>query len=168
MSVHRPYVISAHPALRLAGLVMVIAGLLGVHGLTGPGGFGMDRDRDAAMTVRTLPSAVISASSLAVASSGVATTAIVVQTQDGPLADQARRMGETLSGLGRGGMALDIAMMMCAAVLGAALIAVPGFLRAGRATPVVWSLPRRRPRPIRYRDRDPGPPFLTELSVQRC
>lgn len=163
MSVHRRCVISAPPALRLAGLVMVIAGLLGMHGLTGPGGSGMDRD--AAMMVGT---PVMSASSLAMASSGVATTAIVIQTQDGPLADQARQMGETLSGFGRGGMVLDIALMMCVAVLGAALIAVLGFLRAGRATPVVWSLPRRRPRPVRCRGRDPDSPFLIELSVQRC
>ena len=162
MSVHQPHVISAPVALRVAGLVMVLAGLFGMHGLTSP-------SKSMGMAMGTAQSAAMSAPDMAVAASGVVLTATGAQTLAGPLADQAHQMTETLSGSGsgHGGMAMNIAMM-CLAVLGAALIAVLRFLRRGRAAPVVWSLPRRRPRPVRFRGRDPDPPSLIKLSVQRC
>ena len=168
MSVHQPRVISAPVALRLSGLVMVLAGLFGMHGLTSPG-LGPGMDMGMAMGMGTAPSAAMSASDMGVAASGVALTGTGAKTLVGPLADQAHQMTETLplTGSEPGGMAMNIAML-CLAVIGAALIAVLGFLRRRRAAPVVWSLPRRRPRPVRYRGRDPDPPSLIKLSVQRC
>ena len=166
MRVHHPRVISAPVALRLSGLVMVLAGLFGMHGLTSPG-MGTGMGTGMSMAIGTAPSAAMSASDMGVAASGVALTGTGAQTLVGPLADRAHQMTETLSGSGPGGMAMNIAMM-CLAVIGAALIAALRFLRRGRAASVVWSLPRRRPRPVRYRGRDPDPPSLIKLSVQRC
>ena len=63
--------------------------------------------------------------------------------------------------------AMDMAMAACLAVLAVALIAVLGFLRTSRVRLVLWVLPRRARAPG-HAGRDPHPPSLIDLSIQRC
>ena len=83
----------------------------------------------------------------------------------GPWAgNQAGDLFEAAIGSGDDGMAMGA---MCLAILGAALLALLRLFRRAREAPVVWSLPRRM-RAIVPRGRDPDPPSLIRLSIQRC
>lgn len=78
--------------------------------------------------------------------------------------NQAKELLEASTGSGHGGMAMGA---MCLAILGAALLALLRLLHRARVAPVVWSLPRCT-RVIVPRGRDPDPPSLIKLSIQRC
>lgn len=156
-----PVPTSAQRALRLAGLVMVLAGLFGMHGISGRGsGHGA-----AGMSMLTAPPALMAASSMSMETSDFAAIPTGLVSDAELLAgNQAEDLLEVATGSGHGGMAMGA---MCLAILGAALLALLRLLQRARVAPVVWS----RPRPARAivpRGRDPDPPSLIKLSIQRC
>lgn len=146
----------AHPALRLAGLLAVLAGLFGMHGLSGHGAAGM--------SMQTAPPALMP-SSMSLDASDIAATHLDVVSDAGPLAgNRAQDALAIVTGSGHGDMAM---VAMCLAILGAAMLAMLRLLNRARVAPVVWSLPRPV-RAILPRGRDPDPPCLIKLSIQRC
>ncbi|WP_146207223.1 DUF6153 family protein [Nocardioides silvaticus] len=150
-----------HPALRLAGLLVVLAGLFGMHGLSGQTG-GHDA---AGMSMQTASPALMPASSMGMDASDLAAIPTGIVSDAGLTAgNQAEDLLEVATGSGHGGMAVGA---MCLAILGAALLALLRLLQRIRVAPVVWSLPRRT-RAIVPRGRDPDPPSLIKLSIQRC
>ena len=165
---------SAHPALRLAGLIVVLTGLFGMHGLSGQSsslGSGLSSGHGAAgMSMQTAPPALMAGSSMSTDASDLAaiTTGIVsdagllVGNQAGDLLKAATGSGH---GTDRGVMAMGA---MCLAILGAALLALVRLLQRARVAAVVWSQPRRPARAVIPRGRDPDPPSLIKLSIQRC
>lgn len=76
----------------------------------------------------------------------------------------AEDLREAATGSGDGGMAMGA---WCLAILGAALLALLRRLQRARIAPMVWALPRPT-RTIVPRGRDPDPPSLIKLSIQRC
>lgn len=158
-----PVPASAHYALRLAGLIVVLAGLFGMHGLSGlSSGHGA-----AGMNVQTkAPQALMAASSMSMDVSELAAIPTGIVSDAGLLAgNQAEDLLEAATGSGHGGMAMGA---MCLAILGAAVLALLRLLDRARVAPVVWSLPRRPAGAIVPRGRDPDPPSLIKLSIQRC
>jgi hypothetical protein len=152
--------------LRLAGLIVVLAGLFGMHGLSGQSG-GLSGGHGAAgMSMQTTDSPALMAASsmsmdvsdLAAIPSGIVSDAVLLA------GNQAEDLLEVASGSGHGGMAMGA---VCLAILGAALLALLRLLQRARVAPVVWTLPRPA-RAIVPRGRDPDPPSLIKLSIQRC
>lgn len=174
-----PPATAARPALRLAGLLVVLAGLLGMHGLSGQSsglgnglGNGLAAGHGAAsMSMQTTPtasSAVVAASSMRMDASDLAVIPPGIASDAGWLVGHgAQDLLESANGFGQGdsgGMAMAA---MCLAILGAALLALLLLLHRARVAPVTWSLPRRASA-IVPRGRDPDPPSLIRLSIQRC
>jgi hypothetical protein len=175
-----PVPTSARQALRLAALIVVLAGVFGMHGLSGQAsalgsgqGSGVSGGHGAAgMSMATIPPALMAAStasSMSMDSSGLAAISIGTVSDLGLFASNVAedlREGAPGSGHGTdsGGMAMGA---MCLAILGAALLALLRLLRQARGAPEVWSLPRPA-RAIVPRGRDPDPPCLIKLSIQRC
>lgn len=141
----------ARPALRLAGLLVVLAGLFGMHGLGSHGAAGMDAAARAGMSepaVVGLAADHHPAPMVGAVRDGAAAVASVAAAAHHP--------------------AMDMAMAgACLAVLAVALIALLSFLRTDRVRPVLWVLPRRARAPG-HAGRDPDPPSLIDLSIQRC
>lgn len=141
------------PGLRLVGLLVVVAGLFGMHGLAGHGVDAMD----------VVPGTLSASSSMA--GSEMQTGSPPVAGHQGLVAiEQADPLGA--GGPGHGGMDMGIAMM-CVAILGAALLARMSLLRGERP----WRVVRARPHQTRvmsYSGRGPASPSLMELSIQRC
>jgi len=156
-----PVAASVHTALRLTGLLVVLAGLFGMHGLSGQtGGHGAE-----GMSMQTASPGLMPASSTGMDASDLAVIATGIVSDAGLTAgNQAEDLLEVVTGSGHGGIAMGV---MCLAILGAALLALLRVLRRVRLAPMVWSLPRRT-RAIIPRGRDPDPPSLIELSIQRC
>lgn len=156
-----PVAASAHPALRLAGLLVVLAGLFGMHGLSGQNsGHGA-----AGMSMQTAPPALKAASSMGMDVSDLAANPTDIVSHAGLLAgNRAEDLLEVATGSGHDGMAMGA---MCLAILGVALLTLLRLLHRARVAPVVWSLPRPA-RAIVPRGRDPDPPSLIKLSIQRC
>lgn len=156
-----PVPTSAQHVLRLAGLIVVLAGLFGMHGLSGQsGGHGA-----AGMNMQTTDSQALMASAMSMDASDVAAISTGIVSDAGLLAgSQAEDLLEAATGSGHGGMAMGA---MCLAILGAALLALLRLLQRARVAPVVWTLPRPA-RAIVPRGRDPDPPSLIKLSIQRC
>ena len=145
------------PVPRFAGLLLVLAGLFGMHGLSGHGAAGM--------SMQTAAQTTMSASSMRMDVSDLATLPSGVLSDAGLMAGaRAEDLLEPVTGSGHGGMAMGV---MCLVVLGAALLALLRLLHRARVAPVVWSLPRRT-RAVFPRGRDPDPPSLIKLSIQRC
>jgi hypothetical protein len=136
---------TARNALRLGGLLIVLAGLFGMHGLDSHGVAGMET---AASTVMAGPAAA-AADHVA----GVQEVASVM-TAAGVFAPGHQGMGT--------GMAV-----LCLAVLAVALVALLRLLRASRVSPVLWMLERPARAPG-HPGRGPDPPSLVNLSIQRC
>ncbi|MEQ7845743.1 DUF6153 family protein [Nocardioides kribbensis] len=165
MSLPMPVATSAHRALRLAGLLMVLAGVLGMHGLTGASSC----HGSAGMSMQAASTAPMAASLMSMEASDLATTSSGVVSDAGRWAGA--RAEEVLKGaagsahsIDGGGMAMGV---MCLAILGAALLALMQHFRRARVAPVLWSLPRPA-NAIIPRGRDPDPPSLIKLSIQRC
>lgn len=160
-----PIPTSAQHVLRLAGLIVVLAGLFGMHGLSGLSG----SHGAAGMTMQTTDSQALMASAMSMDASDLAAipTGIV---SDAVLSagNQAEDLLEAATGSGHGSDSGGMAMgAMCLAILGAALLALLRLLQRARVAPVVWTLPRPA-RAIVPRGRDPDPPSLIKLSIQRC
>lgn len=165
VSLPEPVPTSAHRALRLAGLLVVLAGLFGMHGLSGQSSGPSGGHGTAGMSMQTAPPALMAASSMSMDASNVAAIPTGIVSDAGLLSgDQAGDLLEAATGSVDGGMAMGA---MCLAVLGAALLALLRLFHRARVAPVVWSLPRRI-RAIVPRGRDPDPPSLIRLSIQRC
>jgi len=162
-----PVPTSAHPALRLAGLLVVLAGLFGMHGLSGLSS-GLSSGHGAAgMNMQTTDSqALMAASAMSMdASDDLAAIPTGIVSDAGLwVGNQAEDLLEAATGSGHGGMAMGA---MCLAILGAALLALLRLLQRARVAQGVWSLPRPA-RAIVPRGRDPDPPSLIRLSILRC
>lgn len=161
-----PVASSAHRARRLAGLIVVLAGLLGMHGLSGQSSVLSSGHGAAGMNIQTPASpALMAAPSMSMDASDLSATPLGVVSNVGLTAgNQAEDLLEAATRSGHGGMAMGA---MCLAILGAVLLALLRLLQRARVAPVVWSLPRPA-RAIVPRGRDPDPPSLIKLSIQRC
>ena len=144
--------VPASSALRLVGLLVVVAGLFGMHGLASHGVDGMDVLPGTALTAQSTAPSVLAGDAPAVVGHGLHNAAI------DPSLEPSRS--------GRGGLDMGIAML-CVAILGAALLGLVWLLRAERPSAFVWARPHRQP-VIVQTGRGPGPPSLVELSIQRC
>ena len=169
-----PVPTSAQHVLRLAGLILVLAGLFGMHGLSGQssglsGGLSGGHGAAGMNTQTTASPALMAASAMSMDASDLAAIPTGIVADAGLLAgNQAEDLLEVATGSGRGTDSGGMAMgAMCLAILGAALLALLRLLRRAPVAPVVWSLPRPA-RAIVPRGRDPDPPSLIKLSIQRC
>lgn len=149
--------LSATPAcsaLRFVGLLVVVGGLFGMHGLASHGVEGMDVVSGTARTSQ----------SMAGPGMGIDVPPLLVDRQEVAPIDPSLSWGSSESG--QGGMDVTIAMM-CVAILGAALITLLRQLRVERSVPAVWARPHQAP-VMSPASRGLAPPSLIELSIQRC
>lgn len=151
---------AAHRALRLAGLIVVLAGLLGMHGLSGLSIGHGSTESSMPTSVAATPVAQPSgdAFDLGAATSTAASHAGLL------IGHQAETLIEGEAGLGHSAMAMGA---MCLFILGAALLVILWLLQRARVLPVAWSLTRDIP-VVAPQGRDPDPPCLIELSINRC
>jgi len=155
MRTRQPLTTPARTALRLVGLLVVLVGLFGMHGLANHGVGGMD-----------MPHAVIAEESTAMAGSTFDLLSAGLPHQVLPLVERAYRAAELGSGPGHKGMGMNMAGL-CVAILAIGLVALLLLLRGGRAPRASWSL-QRLMFAVTPLGRDPAPPSLTALSIQRC
>ena len=139
---------TARRAVWLGALGIVLAGLFGMHGLDSHGMPGMGAAHAAmAGPEMAVPGGHEVMSSSAAHEEGSATTAVPVTS---------------------GHPAMDVGMeLTCMAILAVALLVLLRQLRGRRARLVLWMLSR----PVRapaFMGRDPDPPSLIALSIQRC
>lgn len=161
-----PVPTSTQHVLRLAGLIVVLAGLFGMHGLSGQSS-GLSGSHGAAgMNMQTTGSqALMAASAMSMDASDLVAIPTGIVSDAGLLAgNQAGDLLDAATGSGHGGMAMGA---MCLAILGAALLTLLRPLQRARVAQGVWTLPRPA-RAIVPRGRDPDPPSLIKLSIQRC
>lgn len=165
-----PVPTSAQHVLRLAGMIVVLAGLFGMHGLSGQssglsgghGAAGMTTQTTASPALMAASAMSMDASDLAAIPTGIVSDAVLLA------GNQAEDLLEAATGSGHGTDSGGMAMgAMCVAILGASLLALLRLLQRARVAPVVWTLPRPA-RAIVPRGRDPDPPSLIKLSIQRC
>ncbi|MCW2761598.1 MAG: hypothetical protein JWR85_1799 [Marmoricola sp.] len=145
-------------ALRLGGLLVVLAGLFGMHGLDNHGGAGIDAMSHAAMGV---PAAGVAPVHVAIPGADQVSAAIAVVASDA-----GDRVAALTGSTGHPGMDMGAAGMCMAVLVLSLLIFIMGRY-ANRSRPVLWLLAR----PVRspwVRGRDPDPPSLFRLSIQRC
>ena len=133
-------------------MLVVLTGVLGMHGLDNHGAAGM----------HTTPHAGMAESVAAVAAtSHDAITEVAALAVDGPVVLASATVAP-------GGLAMDVGMAtMCLAILAVALVALLRLLLTGTIRGVLWRIAR----PVRapaYAGRDSDPPSLINLSIQRC
>lgn len=140
-------------ALWLGGMLVVLGGLFGMHGLDNHGGAGMDSVAHAAMasSPMTVAAGPVSAAGRGLAGDIAHDTVLMAAVVTDASGDADLGMGAT---------------GMCMAVLGLSLLVLL-LIRARRLSPLVW-LGARPARAPRARGRDPDPPSLILLSIQRC
>lgn len=144
-------------ALRLAGLLAVLAGLFGMHGLASHGGAGME----------SMPHGVIAATSEVTAPAVAATPAHAVDALASGL-DTGHGVAAALIGpVIPDGIDLDMAGL-CIALLAMGLGALVWLRRIGHGALVLWVQPRVTTATTVSGLRHPAPPSLTLLSIQRC
>lgn len=156
MSTGRARLMSARPGLRLAGLILVLAGLFGMHGLGGHEAAAMGSASQAGMA--ELPMSAAAADAGVTAGLGHQIEQVGTQSAPGP---------DAVGASGPGGMGMGMTAM-CVAILAAGLIALVRFLLGGRVRSVLWMLARQARAVLRQPGRDPDPPSLIALSIQRC
>lgn len=142
-------------ALWLGGLLVVLSGLFGMHGLDNHGRAGMDAMAKAAMTVPAQAAATGHEAMIGTAHEA-ASIAVVATEVVGAMTDATGHHG---MGMGATGM--------CMAVLVLSLYLLILRLYASRVRPLLW-LVARSPVSTLVRGRDPDPPSLFRLSIQRC
>ena len=151
--------VSALPGLRLAGLVLVLAGLFGMHGLGGHDAVAMGSlPEDGMAGMAEMPMGAARADAGVMAEPG---------HQIGQVSTPSAPETDAVNASGPGGMGMGMTAM-CVAILAAALIALVRFLLGGRVRPLLWMLARRAQAVLQHRGRDPDPPSLIALSIQRC
>jgi len=136
-------------ALWLGGLLVLLGGLFGMHGLDNHGDAGVDTIAHATM-----------------AGPAEHSTAAGHEAVAGTVARAAAVTVAVTGAFGHAGMAMGAAGM-CVAVLVLALIALLLREHAGRLRPLLC-LAARPARAPGGRGRDPDPPSLIRLSIQRC
>ena len=136
-------------ALWLGGLLVVLGGLFGMHGLDNHGGAGLDTVAHATMAVPASHGT----------GAGHAAMTDTLHEAEAVLAAATDAAGHSGMDMGAAGM--------CMAVLVLTLIALILRLYANRARPLLWLVARNAWAP-RGRGRDPDPPSLLRLSIQRC
>lgn len=134
-------------ALWLGGLLVLLGGLFGMHGLDNHGDAGLDSVVNATMTGSTGHAGAV---------------AYEVMTETAPEVAPVTTTGAT----GRSGMDMGVAGM-CMAILMLGLIALLLRIRANRLQPPLWLVARHAGAPG-ARGRDPDTPSLIQLSIQRC
>lgn len=140
--------ISVRRGLRPAALILVLAGLFGMHGLDGHDAVAIRGAHQA--TMGEMP--------------------VGPTTTDPVLGGHGQPDIEAVSASGAGGMDMGMGMAMCVGILAGALIALR-LLLGGRVRPVLWVLARqaRQARAVlEHPGRGPDPPSLVALSIQRC
>ena len=141
---------TARRALWLGGLLVILGGMFGMHGLDTHGVAGMDSHAHSAVSVV------------------VAAPADAGHDGSSPAADPAQPV---LAGLGdatTGHPAMDAGVAgACMAILAVALSLLLRLLRSGRVRPLPWVSARPARAPA-VTGRDPDPPSLIRLSIQRC
>lgn len=139
---------TARRALWVGGMLVILAGLFGMHGLDSHGTAGM-----ASMTEASMPESVTGVAGAA--------DAMVTPVQDvsPAVSTEAVVTAHPLMGMGMAGM--------CLAILAVALIALLRLLLTTKTRPVVWLVARPARAPASSA-RDSDPPFLIKLSIQRC
>lgn len=156
---------AARPALRLVGLLVVVAGLFGMHGLAGHG-LHLDHDVPSGSgPALAAPYHADAVTHLAAAAAGsgheaMAMAAPAVGLDSTDPAPTGLGMGMT-TGMGMG------SATMCVAILGVALLLILRRTHRERSFAPTngWPDPRRT---IVHPGRPPAPPSLTLLSVRRC
>ena len=143
-------------ALWLAGLLVTLAGLFGMHGLDNHGGAGMDTVAHAGMAVPA-HGAASGHSALTGNAHGPAGAVVAAEAVLGAVTEASGHAGMDMGATG-----------MCMAVLVLLLIALILRLYASRVRPLLWRLADRPERSPLARGRDPDPPSLLRLSIQRC
>ena len=143
--------------MRLLGLLAVLAGLFGMHGLACHGLEDMD----------VLPGTVLAA---AMTSEAGTVPSLTDPARHVSTTQEVSRSPVMVSDFGPGPMDMGKGMgmaVMCVALLATATLVLLRYARRGRTAPVLWSRPRETPMvlPAGWR---PGAPSLTELSIQRC
>ena len=137
---------TARHVLWLGGLLIVLGGLFGMHGLDAHGGAVRGQSVHGAMAGSPDGSA------------------------SGAMAETAHHIAPVLASVtkptGHTGMNM-VATGMCMAVLAVGLMVVLLIIRAGLLRPPVWLVARPACAPA-ARGRDPDPPCLIRLSIQRC
>ena len=156
MSTGWPHLISVRPGLRLSALVLVLAGLFGMHGLDGHDAVAMGSGPQAVMTEMPM--------GFAEADTGVT---VGLGHQVGQVDTQSQAEATAVGASGLGGMDMGMAAM-CVAILAAALIALVRYLLGGRARRLLWMLGRQLRAVLQHAGRDSDPPSLIALSIQRC
>lgn len=144
----RPETAARH-ALWVGGLLVILGGLFGMHGMDSHGAGSMETSGHAAMTS---PAANAVTAGHEVMSATAHEAAPVVDAGVVATGHAAKDMG----GVG-----------MCMAILGVALIVLSLLLRSSRARPLLWVFPRPA-RALGFCGRDPDPPSLIYLSIRRC
>ena len=147
---------SARPGLRLAGLILVVAGLFGMHGLGGHDAGAMGSAPQAVMQEMPMSAAAADAGVMA-----------KPDHQIGQVSTQSQPETDAVGASGPGGMDMGMTAM-CVAILAAGLIALVRFLLGGRVRSVLWKLARQAQAVLQHRGRKPDPPSLIALSIQRC
>jgi hypothetical protein len=147
---------SARRGLRLAGLILVLAGLFGMHGLGGHDAAAMGSASLAGMAEMPM--------SAAAAAAGVTSEP---SHQIGRIGTQGEPETDAVGASDAGGMGMGMTAM-CVAILAAGLIALVRFLVGGRVRSVLWMLARQTRAALQHPGRDPDPPSLIALSIQRC
>ena len=144
---------TARRALWIGGLLVVLAGLMGMHGLGDHGAAGMD----------SIPHSVVSE-----AGAGPAIGAVFsVVDHAVPHIRGVAPVMTTVSAFPGGGR-MDMGMTeMCVAILVVALIVLLRSLRTSK-TRSFLRLVARSARAHADTGRDPDPPSLIKLSIQRC
>lgn len=154
MSSRLPLSHRVRPVLRLAGVLFVLAGLLGMHGLNSHGVAATETGAPALMATMDVSPA-----------SGHADLGNRAGVPAGPV-DRAQRPAEAASASPQPGMDMSMAMM-CVAILTIALIALLRSLLGARLGPLV-GLVHRQSVALVHPGRDPDPPSLIALSIRRC
>ena len=144
----------AHPGLRFLGLLIVVAGVFGMHGLSSHGVRGMDVVPGTVAASQPMTASLVRVASAAV---GMEVQAVAITNRSGSLRG---------SDSGRGGMLMGITMM-CVVILGTALLALLERLRGARSWSTLWARPNRE-RVVMHPSRESAVPSSLDLSIQRC
>lgn len=150
---------SARPGLRLAGLILVLVGLFGMHGLGGHDAAAMGSLSEVGLAgTAEMPMSAARADAGGTAGLG---------HQIGQVSTQSQPETHAVGASGPGGMGMGMTAM-CVAILAAGLVALVRFLLGGRVRSVLWMLARQTRAVLQHPGRDPDPPSLVALSIQRC
>ena len=138
-------------------MLVVLAGLFGMHGLDAHGTGPVDH-----VTSMRGPANATRMAAKAVSAS--------VATPQSPTAYEASKPSVAAPRVAEASPVMNMNMSMtgvCLAVLAAGLLVLFWLLRRARTPALLWTWSRPTTQAVRH-SRDPAPPSLTVLSIQRC